>query len=146
MRFIFSPPADAASALLTLPWREPLEDWRDERLVEIRQRGISRHVVRFVAEDGVVYALKELHERLARKEYQLLRRLREVGVPAVEVLGVVIDRPDDLDAVLVTRFLDYSSSYRALFVTPRGSHLTGRLLDALVELLVRLHLAGFISA
>jgi len=36
-----------------------------------------------------------------------------VGVPAVEVLGVVVDRPGDLDAVLVTRFLDYSSSYRA---------------------------------
>jgi hypothetical protein len=143
MRFVFSPSADVASELLTLPWREPLEDWRDERLVEIRQRGTSRHVVRFVAEGGVVYALKELHERLARKEYQLLRRLREVGVPAVEVLGVVVDRPGDLDAVLVTRFLDYSSSYRALFLNPRGADLTGRLLDALVELLVRLHLAGF---
>ena len=143
MRFVFSPPSSAASGLLTLPWREPLEDWSDERLVEIRQRGLSRHVVRFVAEGGVVYALKELHERLARKEYHLLRRLREVGVPAVEVLGVVVDRPGDLDAVLVTRFLDYSSSYRALFVSPRGADLTGRLLDALVELLVRLHLAGF---
>jgi hypothetical protein len=143
MRFVFSPPASAAAGLLTLPWREPLEEWRDDRLVEIRQRGLSRHVVRFVAEGGVVYALKELHERLARKEYHLLRRLREVGVPAVEVLGVVVDRPDDLDAVLVTRFLDYSSSYRALFVSPRGADLTGRLLDALVELLVRLHLAGF---
>lgn len=143
MRFVFSPLADAASALLTLPWRESLEDWRDERLVEIRQRGTSRHVVRFVVEDGVVYALKELHERLARKEYRLLRRLKEVGVPAVEALGVVVGRPGDLDAVLVTRFLDYSSSYRALFVNPRGADLTGRLLDALVELLVRLHLAGF---
>lgn len=143
MRFVFSPPASAASGLLTLPWREPLEYWRDDRLVEIRQRGLSRHVVRFVAEGGVVYALKELHERLARKEYLLLRRLREVGVPAVEVLGIVVDRPGDLDAVLVTRFLDYSSSYRALFVSPRGADLTGRLLDALVELLVRLHLAGF---
>src|SRR5258708_29518738 len=143
MRFVFSPPAGAASGLLTLPWREPLEDWCDERLVETRQRGLSRHVVRLVAEGGVVYALKELHERLARREYELLRRLREVGVPAVQVLGIVVGRPGDLDAVLVTRFLDYSSSYRALFVTPRGADLAGRLLDALVELLVRLHLAGF---
>ncbi|MBA2555524.1 MAG: DUF4032 domain-containing protein, partial [Geodermatophilaceae bacterium] len=34
-------------------------------------------------------------------------------------------------------------SYRALFANPRGQHLTDRLLDAQVELLVRLHLAGF---
>jgi hypothetical protein len=56
---------------------------------------------------------------------------------------VAIERPDDLDAVLVTRFLDYSSSFRALFAHPRGGRLTDRLLDAQVELLVRLHLAGF---
>jgi tRNA A-37 threonylcarbamoyl transferase component Bud32 len=143
MRFVFSPPAGAASGLLTLPWREPLEQWQDERMVEIRQRGLSRHVVRFVAEGGAVYALKEIGERLARKEYRLLRRLGELGVPAVEAMGVVVDRPDELDAMLVTRFLDYSSSYRALFASPRGGDLTGRLLDALVELLVRLHLAGF---
>ncbi len=143
MRFVFSPPADAASGLLTLPWREGLATWTDERLVQIRQRGLSRHVVRFVADNGTVYALKELDERLARKEYRLLRRLGELGVPAVEAIGVVVDRPVDNDAILVTRFLDYSSSYRALFANPRGVHLTGRLLDAQVELLVRLHLAGF---
>src|SRR6266542_2795649 len=143
MRFVFSPPADTASGLLTLPWRVPLAEWHDERLVEIRQRGLSRHVVRFAAENGCVYALKELDERLARKEYRLLRRLHEISVPAVEATGVVVDRADGLDAVLVTRFLDYSSSYRALFANPRGVHLTGRLLDAQVELLVRLHLAGF---
>ena len=48
MRFLFTPPADHAAGLLTLPWSQPLADWQDERLVEIRQRGISRHVVRFV--------------------------------------------------------------------------------------------------
>lgn len=143
MRFVFSPPAGAEAGLLSLPWREPLAEWRDDRLVTIRQRGISRHVVRFVAEDDAVYAVKELHERLARKEYRLLRRLGELGIPAVEAVGVVVDRPGDLDAALVTRFLDYSSSYRALFANPRGADLTGRMLNALVELLVRLHLAGF---
>ncbi len=143
MRFVFSPPADTTAGLLTLPWREPLSDWRDDRLVEIRQRGLSRHVVRFVAEGGVVYALKELDERLARREYQLLRRLRELGAQAVEVVGIVVDRPGDLEAMLVTRFLEHSSPYRALFANPRGSHPTGRLIDALVELLARLHLAGF---
>ena len=144
MRFVFAPPAETTAGLLTLPWREPIEEWQDDRLVEIRQRGISRHVVRFVADGGQVYALKELDERLARREYRLLRRLSELGIPAVEVLGVVVDRPGDLDAVLVTRFLDHSISYRALFANPRGGQPTDRLLDAMVELLARLHLAGFV--
>ena len=52
MHFVFSPPAQAAAGLLDLPWHEPLEEWQDDRLTEIPQRGISRHVVRFVAEDG----------------------------------------------------------------------------------------------
>ncbi|CAN5330409.1 DUF4032 domain-containing protein [soil metagenome] len=143
MRFLFSPPAEATAGLLTLPWREPLEDWVDDRLVEVPQRGLSRHVVRFVAEAGEVFALKEIHERLARKEYQLLRQLDKLSIPAVQVLGVVVDRGPDLDAILVTNFLDFSTPYRALFANPRGQHLTGRLLDAQVELLARLHLAGF---
>jgi tRNA A-37 threonylcarbamoyl transferase component Bud32 len=144
MHFVFSPPADAAAGLLTLPWELPLEEWDDERLTEIPQRGLSRHVVRFVAEGGEVFALKEISERLARREYSLLRRLNELGIPAVDVLGVVVERPGDLDAMLVTRFLDYSSSFRALFANPRGAHMTDRLMDAQVELLARLHLAGFL--
>ena len=143
MRFVFVPPAEATAGLLSLRWAEPLTDWTDDRLVELRQRGISRHVVRFVAESGEVYALKELDERLARREYHLLRRLRQLGIPSVEVVGVVVNRPADLDAVLVTRFLDHSISYRALFANPRGGQPTDRLLDAMVELLARLHLAGF---
>jgi hypothetical protein len=143
MRFVFNPPADTATGLLTLPWDRPLEEWTDDRMQEIPQRGLSRHVVRFVAEDGELFALKEIPERLARREYALLRRLNADGIPAVSVLGAAVERPDGLDAVLVTRFLDYSSSFRALFANPRGGHLTDRLLDAQVELLVRLHLAGF---
>ena len=143
MRFVFSPPADEAAGLLTLPFGEPLEEWQDERLVEIRQRGLSRHVVRFVAEGGELYALKSISERLARREYRLLRALAELNVPAVEVVGIVVDRGPDLDAILVTRFLEYSTTYRALFSSPRVGHPSDRLLDALVELLVRLHLSGF---
>jgi tRNA A-37 threonylcarbamoyl transferase component Bud32 len=143
MRFVFSPPADGTTGLLTLPWHEPVADWVEDRVVEIRQRGLSRHVVRFILDAGQVYAIKELDERLARREYQLLRRLSQLGVPAVEALGIVVDRPDDLEAVLVTRFLEFSTSYRMLFANPRGGPPTDRLLDAMVELLVRLHLAGF---
>ncbi|HEY6478426.1 MAG TPA: DUF4032 domain-containing protein [Streptosporangiaceae bacterium] len=143
MRFVFSPPADAAAGLLTLPWTEPLAEWADPRLVEIRQRGISRHVVRFVADSGELYALKSISERLARREYRLLRALAELNVPAVEVVGIVVDRGADEDAILVTRYLDYSATYRALFSSPRGGQPADRLLDALVELLARLHLSGF---
>src|SRR6266851_9021962 len=149
MKFVFTPPADHAAGLLTLPWSEPLADWQDERLVEIRQRGISRHVVRFVYDDGTLYALKELSERLARREYRLLRALAEVSIPAVEVIGVAVGldqpnpAPEDGDAILVTKFLSYATTYRAVFSNPRGLQPTDGLLDALVELLVRLHLSGF---
>jgi hypothetical protein len=143
VRFVFNPPAEEAAGLLTLPFGEPLEEWRDERLVEIRQRGISRHVVRFVADSGVLYALKSISERLARREYRLLRALASMNIPAVEPVGIAVDRGPDLDAILVTRFLEYSTTYRALFSSPRGGQPTDRLLDALVELLVRLHLSGF---
>ena len=143
MRFVFSPPADEAAGLLSLPWEQPLAQWHDERLVEIRQRGISRHVVRFVADSGVLYALKSISERLARREYRLLRALAELNVPAVEVVGIVVDRGPDEDAILVTRFLEYSAIYRALFSNPRGGQPTDLLIDALVELLARLHLSGF---
>jgi tRNA A-37 threonylcarbamoyl transferase component Bud32 len=143
MRFVFSPPADEAAGLLTLPWEQPLAQWQDERLVEIRQRGISRHVVRFVEDSGELYALKSISERLARREYRLLRSLAELNVPAVDVVGIVVDRGPDTDAILVTRYLDYSTTYRALFSNPRGGQPTDRLINSLVELLARLHLSGF---
>ena len=148
MRFVFTPPADHAAGLLSLPWSQPLAEWQDERLVEIRQRGISRHVVRFIYDDGVLYALKELSERLARREYRVLRALAELNIPAVEVVGIAVDLDEanphpDGDAILVTRFLSYATTYRAVFSNPRGLQATDGLLDALVELLVRLHLSGF---
>jgi hypothetical protein len=127
----------------------PLEDWQDDRLVEIRQRGLSRHVVRFVYDDGTLYALKELSERLARREYRLLRAMADVNIPAVEAIGIAVDldeslpRQPDRDAILVTEFLSFSTTYRAVFSHPRGVEPIDGLLDALVELLVRLHLSGF---
>ncbi|HSC90279.1 MAG TPA: DUF4032 domain-containing protein [Gaiellaceae bacterium] len=127
---------------LDLPWTEPLAEWRNERLVRV-VRGISRHVVRFVEYDGAIYALKELPAHLARREYGLLRRLGAEGMPVVEAVGVVSDRGPDLEAVLITRHLDYSLPYRALFSSGRITDLRTKLLGSLAELLVRLHLAGF---
>jgi hypothetical protein len=127
---------------LDLPWHEPLEDWRSERMVEVT-RGIHRHVVRFVEYSGAIYALKELSPDLARREYRLLRGLAAAEMPVVEVVGVATDRPDELDAVLITRHLDYSLPFRTLFARGSLPDLRRRLLDAGAELLVRLHLGGF---
>ncbi|MDQ2853280.1 MAG: DUF4032 domain-containing protein [Chloroflexota bacterium] len=126
---------------LDLPWEEPLASWVSPRLVEVA-RGISRHVVRFVDYDGSLYALKELPEPLAEREYRLLRELAAASVPVVEVVGVVSDR-GDLGAILITRHLEFSLPYRTLFTVRGISDLHSRLLDAVAELLVRLHLAGF---
>ncbi len=142
MRFLFRPPAADATGLLSLPWDEPLEQWDPALLLEVPQRGISRHVVRFVASNGHVFALKEIHERLARKEYALLGEFQEEGLPTVSVLGICVDRAHGQEAILVTRYLEYSMSYRWLFSSPRHDHSALQLLDTLVELLVRLHLAG----
>jgi Domain of unknown function (DUF4032)/Lipopolysaccharide kinase (Kdo/WaaP) family len=142
MRFLFRPPAAEATGLLSLPWDRPLAEWDPHLLLEVPQRGISRHVVRFVASGGHVFALKEINERLARHEYRLLGEFEEEGLPTVSVLGICVDRPHDQEAILVTRYLEYSMSYRWLFSSPRGDHSAEQLLDTLVELLVRLHLAG----
>jgi hypothetical protein len=129
-------------AFLDLPWEQPLEDWESERLVKII-RGISRHVVRFVEYDGVLYGLKELPERPARREWTLLRRLEDQDLPAVEAVGIVTGRGPDLDAVLITRHLEYSLPYRVLFTGAGIPDLRTHLLNALAELLARLHVRGF---
>ncbi len=127
---------------LDLPWETPLADWRSERIVKLI-RGISRHVVRFVEYDGVLYALKELPERPARREWTLLRRLETQDLPVVEAVGIVTNRGGDLDAILITRHLEYSLPYRALFAGSAIPDLRTHLLNALVELIARLHLRGF---
>ena len=126
---------------LDLPWDQPLEELESERLVSVA-RGIGRHVVRFVDYDGTLYALKELPTDLAWREYRLLRALSSARIPVVDAVGVVSERGGELDAVLITRHLEYSLPLRALFARGVVADLRSRLLDATAELLVRLHLAG----
>ncbi|GAB7049667.1 DUF4032 domain-containing protein [Catenuloplanes indicus JCM 9534] len=132
--------------MLDLPWSTPLEQWPADHLVALPQ-GISRHIVRFVKLAGTVYAVKETGERVAEKEYDLLRALERIGFPSVEAVAVVSDRqsPDGepLDTVLVTRHLQFSLPYRALFSHTLREHTMIRLLDAQAALLVRMHLTGF---
>jgi tRNA A-37 threonylcarbamoyl transferase component Bud32 len=129
-------------SFLDLPWDKPLEEWESERFVTLI-RGISRHVVRFVDYEGRLYAIKELPERYARREYGLLRDLALEGMPVVEVVGVVTGRGEDVDAALITRHLDFSLPYRALFSGHAIPDLRVHLLRGIAELLARLHLAGF---
>ncbi len=132
--------------LLFLPWGTALEDWPAADVVAL-PRGISRHTVRFVRVNGVVYAIKEIEESFATREYQLLVDLGRLGAPCVEPVGVIAGRQDehgqDLPAALITTHLSYSLPYRALVQTTLTRETGERLLDALVLLIVRLHLLGF---
>ena len=133
-------------ALLDLPWSIPLEDWPKENLAAL-PRGISRHVVRFAKLSDSLIAIKETSERVALREYEMLRKLRRLNIPCVAPVAVITGRTDlngeELAPVLVTRHLRFSLPYRAVFSqTLRAVTLT-RLIDAQALLLVRLHLAGF---
>jgi hypothetical protein len=136
---------------LDFPWDQPLAEWRSDQIVDIA-RGIHRHVVRFINSDERLYALKELPERIAEREYRLLRILAEREIPVVEAIGIArrdlsdeaitstaaVEKP----AILITRYLDFSLPYRIIFATMSPPELQKTLLDALAELLVRLHLVG----
>ncbi len=130
-----------------LPFADDLEDWDLPNMHGVL--GLHRHVVR-LAELGdghqrVSYVVKELPDHLAAKEYRLLRELVLERLPTVVVVAVVTERSGDRDGLLVTRHLDYALPYRSL-LSGRGltiPYLGEKMLDALVGLLVRLHLAGF---
>ena len=143
-RFLSSRPD---SRLIPLPWELPLTEWPIEHLVAL-PRGISRHVVRFIKVGSSVYAAKEVIESLAIHEYRMLTDLHRTDTPAVEPLAVVTGRIDPdglpLDPVLITRHLEFSLPYRSLFAQGVRPDTVGRLLDAMVVLLARLHLVGFL--
>ena len=77
----------------------------------------------------------------------MLRNLRRLDVPCVEPFGVVHGRAtadgEPLDACLITRHLQFSLPYRALYSQNLRPDTAVRLMDALAVLLVRLHLEGF---
>src|SRR4051795_7664295 len=133
-------------AVVGLPWSTPLEDWSEEYVVPL-PRGLSRHVVRIIRLRGRTYAVKETQEDIAFREYRLLRDLQRLGLPAVRPLGVVTGREDrdgePLPCALMTEHLAFSLPYRALFTHGMTADNLPSLVDALVVLLVRLHLADF---
>ena len=133
-------------ALVTLPWHLSLDEWGDDVVVPL-PRGISRHIVRIVRLRDRTYAIKETQEAIAFREYRLLRDLQRVGLPAVVPQGVVAGRVDtageELPAALITEHLRFSLPYRSLFAHGMTADNLPSLIDAIVVLLVRLHLAGF---
>ena len=133
-------------AIVSLPWATPLEEWTDDFVVPL-PRGLSRHVVRIVRLRDRTYAVKETVEEIAFREYRLLRDLQRMGLPAVVPQGVVTGRVDvdgeELPAALLTEHLRFSLPYRSLFSHGLSAESLPSLVDALVVLLVRLHLADF---
>jgi Domain of unknown function (DUF4032)/Lipopolysaccharide kinase (Kdo/WaaP) family len=133
-------------ALIRLPWSTPLADWSDDYVVPL-PRGLSRHVVRIVRLRDRTYAVKETQEEIAFREYRLLRDLQRLALPTVRPLGVVTGREDadgrPLPCALLTEHLAFSLPYRALFAHGMSAESLPNLVDALVVLLVRLHLADF---
>jgi hypothetical protein len=132
--------------LIRLPWDVPLEEWPAHHLVSL-PRGISRHVVRFARLSGKVYAIKEISEYYAKREYRLLWDLSRLDTPSVEPVAVVTGRTDadgePLDSALITHHLQFSLPYRAVMSGTLRPETLNRLMDALAVLLVRLHLSGF---
>jgi hypothetical protein len=131
------------TALVDWPFAERLDDWTISGLYEVA--GLHRHVVRLIECEDTTYVVKELPDHLAEREWRLLRELGDAGLPTAEVVGVVVERADDADGLLITRNIDYALPYRVL-LSGTGVHipyLGDRVLDALAGLLVRLHLAGF---
>ncbi len=134
----------SSPGLLALPWMEPLAEWNaTEAPLRDIPVGPSRHLVRFVETDEVLWALKEMPSRTAVREYAALRALESRCLHAVRAGGLVI-QPHDDNAILVTRYLERSWQYRRLFmrIPLEMRRHRERLLDAMASLLVDLHRNG----
>ena len=131
---------------LDLPWERPLDEWDSPRLIEL-PKGVSRHPVRFLSYDQGIYAVKELAAEPARRDYDVLRVLENkephLAVPPV---GLVEGRhPDptmEQSAALITRYVEFSFSYRELLQGAGFGERRNQMLDAFAGLLVELHVAG----
>ncbi|HET9694630.1 MAG TPA: DUF4032 domain-containing protein [Steroidobacteraceae bacterium] len=146
MRYRLAKPDDYPAGL-SLPWATPLEAWPAGLCVDV-ESGLHRNPVRFVEYDGAVYAIKELLEHVAEREYTLLRALEQLDLPVVEPIGLVTDRParpgsPDRWGLLVTRYLRHSMPFRHVIARGTTESQAHQLLDALAELLANLHIAGF---
>lgn len=159
MRFQIASPSHYFTDL-RLPWSRHLNEWPDDLFVEVA-KGIHRNVVKFISHQNHVYALKELATHIAQNEYRLLRELEELGLPVVEAVGLVTNRDENVRdttpmpglkpfemsvegrGLLITDYLVGALPYRVIIQQGISAEQMHQMLDALAELLVRLHLSNF---
>lgn len=129
---------------LDLPWNLSLSDWEGQcPRLETIPRGVGRHPVVFVNYEGNLFALKELPDDLAVKEYEALVEMESRRLPVVRPVGYVTPHSGGHPrSVLITRHLRQSLPYQMLFTSNEPSPDRERMLDAMAGLLVQLHLAG----
>lgn len=130
---------------LDLSWERPIYEWDSDRLVDM-PAGMHRHPVVFVAYDEGVYAVKEMSLRLARREFRVLRTLRDFTQRSAEPVGLAerdwLDPHVEGAGVVITRYVDHSFPYRRLVSGTGFGTRRKQMLDALAGLLVELHMAG----
>ncbi len=130
---------------LDLDWATPLVEWTTPRLIEL-PTGIHRHVVRFVAYEDSIYAIKELPTRFAHHEYQILRSLETRVTPVAEPVGLVdrgwVDPTEEWSAALITAYVPHTFPYRNLVSGTDFGARRDHMLNAVAVLLVELHLTG----
>ena len=134
----------AASRLVTLPWRQPLESWSpaDAPLVQV-PLGTRHHVVRVVEVGERLWVLKQSPRWAAEREHAVLVALERRGVPAVRPAGLVT-RDAAGDAVLITQYEQHAVLWRDVLTDlPDGAHLhRARVYEAVALFLVDLHRRG----
>lgn len=130
---------------LELPWDRSIEEWTSPRIIQL-PKGISRHTLRFLAYDQGIYAIKELPTQAARRDYEVLRALEGEETLVVPPIALVEGRhPDpttEQSAALITKYLEFSFSYRELLEGAGFGARRNQMLDAFAGLLVELHVAG----
>ena len=132
-----------------MDWARSIIEWTTPRLVDL-PAGISRHAVRFVALERGTFAVKELPRQAGQRDYDVLQELEARGGPSVRPVGLVIrggeDPGSERAACLITRYVDYSFSYRELLSGRDFGPRRQQLLDAFALLLAQLHLLGCLWA
>ena len=143
VRYVFRPPADVAAGLLSLPWPSP----RSGRTTGWSRSAIAapRATSSASSPRGPAPAPKEMHESwpagstgfaaVERARHPRRRATRDRCRP-----GLYGREARRRSVHLLPRVLDHLPG---AVLGPTPARPTDRLLDALVELLVRLHLAGF---
>jgi hypothetical protein len=143
--------------LKTLPWRRPIEEWKDLgiRHVHVR-RGVGRHPIVFVQVGRRVFVIKELGYEDSQKEITNFRELLNRGIHTLIPAGCVTreEEPNEVDTqigkrfernrvghtvtLLLDRVVPDSQLYRRAFKFENRK----RIWDAIIDLFVELHSHG----